>query len=98
MKLFGRSLFVGLLCTTAVLFLPAAGVRPQAGALPIAQHLLKLDGLLRSDVANRTTGPRRVLIRTKPVDGQALRQQLESLGSAVTAQSAAGDTLYASVP
>ena len=52
MKPVTRSLLVGVLCTAAFLFFPPAGERPQAGAPLIPQHLLKLDGLLRSDVAN----------------------------------------------
>ena len=98
MKLFARSLFAGLLCTAALLFLPPAGERPQAGALPIAQHLLKLDGLLRNDVNRRSSEKRRVLIRTRPSDRQALKQQLESQGLSVLGAFDSGDTLNVIVP
>jgi hypothetical protein len=58
--------------------------------------LLKLDGLLRSDVANHQSGTRRVLIRTKSSDRLALKQQLESQGYKVIGDS--GDALTAVVP
>ena len=66
MKLVTRSLLAGVLCTAALMFLPPAGVHPQAGAPPLAQHLLKLDGLLRTDIKQHSGERRRVLIRTKP--------------------------------
>ena len=87
MKPVTRSLLVGVLCTAAFLFFPPAGERPQAGAPLIPQHLLKLDGLLRSDVANHQSGTRRVLVRTKSSDRLALKQQLESLGYKVIGDS-----------
>lgn len=98
MKTFTRSLLVGALCTAALMFLPPADQRPQAGALPlIPQHLLKLDGLLRSDVASHKSGTRRVLIRSKSSDRLALKQQLESQGYSVISQ-LDGETLTVVVP
>jgi hypothetical protein len=96
MKLLTRSLLVGVLCTAAFMFLPPARQRAQAGAPLIPQHLLKLDGLLRSDVANQQNGTRRVLVRTKSSDRSALKQQLESQGYKVIGDT--GDALTAIVP
>src|SRR6187431_2166844 len=93
MKAVTRSLLVGVLCTAAFMFLPPAGDRAQAGAPQIPQHLLKLDGLLRLDVAKHTDGKRRVLIRVSPAERQALQQLLESQGHDVVGQSESGDTL-----
>jgi subtilisin family serine protease len=98
MKFLTRSLCVGVLCTAALMFLPPAGVHPQAGALPIAQHLLKLDGLLRTDIQQHAGEKRRVLIRTKPSDRLALKQQLESQGHSVLGVLDSGDTLSVVVP
>jgi serine protease AprX len=73
------------------------GVRPQARGLDVAQHLKKLDGLLRSEVDQRATGQRRVLIRVKPADRAALRQWLQAKGHTVLGD-LDGDTLNVVVP
>src|SRR4029453_10171488 len=96
MKLFTRSLFVGVLCTTALLFSPAADVRPHAQVPAATQHLLKLDGLLRADVQRNGGGSeQRVLIRIKNGNGdrEAVRRQLESLGVPAVDEFESGDIL-----
>src|SRR5688572_12182494 len=101
MKLFTRSLLVGALCTTAILFSPAADIRPHAQAPPATQHLLKLDGLLRADVQRNGGGSeQRVLIRIKNGNGdkEVVRKQLESLGVPAVDEFDSGDTLSLTVP
>ena len=69
-----------------------------AQGLKVAQHLKKLDGLLRVDVDQQAGGARRVLIRTTAADKDALRQLLTSQGNLVLADLGEGDTLNVVVP
>jgi serine protease AprX len=63
---------------TALALLVIADHRPQAQGLKVAQHLTKLDGLLRVDVDQQAGGARRVLIRTS--DKAALKRLLAAQG------------------
>ena len=67
-----------------------------AQGLKVAQHLNKLDGLLRSDVDQQAGGPRRVLIRT--TDKDALKQLLASQGHQLLPDLDESDTLSVVVP
>jgi hypothetical protein len=69
---------------------------PQAGALPIAKHLLKLDGLLRSDVRITRTGHGGCSF-ARAERSSACKQQLESLGYQVLGR-LDGEHLTAVVP
>jgi serine protease AprX len=64
--------------TTALALLVIADPRPHAQGLNVAQHLKKLDGLLRVDVDQQAGGARRVLIRTS--DKAALKRLLAAQG------------------
>jgi serine protease AprX len=90
-----RNLFGGVLA--AVLALLVVGdQRPHAQGLNSAQHLKKLDGLLRVDVDQRAGGARRVLIRTTAQNRDAVKQLLASKGQLLAELD--GETLTALVP
>ena len=91
-----RTLLGGVLATTLAL-LVVADNRTHAQGLKVAQHLKKLDGLLRVDVDQRAGGTRRVLIRTTAENREALKQLLAAQGHDVLAE-LDGDTLTAVVP
>jgi len=63
-----RSKWVRGALATALALLVVADNRTQAQGLKVAQHLKKLDGLLRLDVDQQAGGARRVLIRTTAAD------------------------------
>jgi serine protease AprX len=81
---------------TALALLVIADHRPQAQGLQVAQHLKKLDGLLRVDVDQRAGGARRILIRTS--DKEALKRLLASQGHQLLPDLEGADTLNAVVP
>ena len=83
---------------TALALLVVADNRTHAQGLKVAQHLKKLDGLLRSDVDQQAGGARRVLIRTTAADKDALRQLLAAQGHQVLADLDGDDTLNVVVP
>jgi serine protease AprX len=76
--------------------LVVADHRTHAQSVNVAQHLEKLDGLLRVDVDRRAGGARRVLIRTTAENREALKQRLASRGQLLG--ELGGDTLTAVVP
>ena len=83
---------------TALTLLVVLDNPSHAQGLKVAQHLKKLDGLLRVDVDQQAGGARRVLIRTTAADKDALRQLLASQGNQVLADLDEGDTLNVVVP
>ncbi|HET9267714.1 MAG TPA: S8 family serine peptidase [Vicinamibacterales bacterium] len=83
---------------TALTLLVVLDNPSHAQGLKVAQHLKKLDGLLRVDVDQQAGGARRVLIRTTAADKDALRQLLASQGHLVLADVGEGDTLNVVVP
>src|SRR5690348_569938 len=92
-----RTLLRGVLAT-ALALLVVLDNPSHAQGLKVAQHLKKLDGLLRVDVDQQAGGARRVLIRTTAADKDALRQLLASQGNQVLANLGEGDTLNVVVP
>jgi serine protease AprX len=89
-----RTLLGGVLAAAIALLVVAD--RSQAQGLKVAQHLKKLDGLLRSDVDRQAGGARRVLIRT--TDKEALKQLLASQGVELLPDLDENDTLNVVVP
>src|SRR5690242_20570416 len=89
-----RTLLGGVLAAAIALLVVAD--RSQAQGLKVAQHLKKLDGLLRSDVDQHAGGARRVLIRT--TDKEALKQLLASQGVELLLDLDENDTLNVVVP
>jgi len=83
---------------TALALLVVADHRTHAQGLRVAQHLKKLDGLLRLDVDQQAGGARRVLIRTTAADKEALRQLLASQGNAILPDLDGDNTLNVVVP
>src|SRR5688572_1175372 len=81
---------------TALALLVVADNRTHAQGLKVAQHLKKLDGLLRVDVDQQAGGARRVLIRTTAENREAVRQLLAAQGQVLSELD--GDTLTAVVP
>ena len=69
---------------TALALLVVADNRTHAQGLRVAQHLKKLDGLLRLDVDQQAGGARRVLIRTTAADKETLRQLLPSVAESLS--------------
>src|SRR6185503_9735957 len=92
-----RTLLRGVLATAFAL-LVVADHRTHAQGLRVAQHLKKLDGLLRLDVDQQAGGARRVLIRTTAADKEALRQLLASQGNAILPDLDGDNTLNVVVP
>src|SRR5687768_2850224 len=90
-----RTVFGGVLATVLAL-LVVADNRPHAQGLKVAQHLKKLDGLLRVDVDQQAGGARRVLIRTTAENREAVKQLLAAKGEVLSELD--GDTLTAVVP
>ena len=97
LRLHGSRWVRGVLAT-ALALLVVADNRTHAQGLKVAQHLKKLDGLLRSDVDQQAGGARRVLIRTTAADKDALRQLLAAQGHQVLADLDGDDTLNVVVP
>ena len=83
---------------TALALLVVADNRTHAQGLRVAQHLKKLDGLLRLDVDQQAGGARRVLIRTTAADKETLRQLLAAQGNQILPDLDADDTLSVVVP
>jgi serine protease AprX len=81
---------------TALALLVVADNRTHAQGLKVAQHLNKLDGLLRVDVDQQAGGARRVLIRTTAENREAVKQLLAAQGQVLGELD--GDTLTAVVP
>ena len=99
MKLrFHRSTWVRGVLATALALLVVADNRTHAQGLKVAQHLQKLDGLLRVDVEERAGGARRVLIRTTAADKESLRRLLAAQGNQVLDGLDGDDTLNVVVP
>src|SRR6185436_5419185 len=84
--------------STALALLVVADNRTHAQGLKVAQHLKKLDGLLRLDVDQQAGGARRVLIRTTAADKEALKSLLAAQGNEILTDLAADDTLNVVVP
>ena len=78
-----RSRWVRGVLATALALLVVADNRTHAQSLQVAQHLKKLDGLLRLDVDQQAGGARRVLIRTTAADKEALKQLLAAQGNEI---------------
>ena len=98
MKLrFRRPGWVRAVSATALALLAVADNRTHAQGFNAAQHLKKLDGLLRLDVDQRAGGARRVLIRTTAANRDAVRELLAAQGHGVMAE-LDGGTLTAVVP
>jgi serine protease AprX len=93
-----RSKWVRGALATALALLVVADNRTQAQGLKVAQHLKKLDGLLRVDVDQQAGGARRVLIRTTAADKESLRRLLAAQGNQILADVDADDTLSVVVP
>jgi serine protease AprX len=91
-----RSKWVHGVLATALTLLVVADNRTHAQGLKVAQHLQKLDGLLRLDVDQQAGGARRVLIRT--TDKEALKQLLASQGHELLTDLEGDDTLSVVVP
>src|ERR1044072_2499925 len=83
---------------TALTLLVVLDNPSHAQGLKVAQHLKKLDGLLRVDVDQQAGGARRGLIRATAADKDALRQLLASQGNLVLPDVGEGDTLNVVVP
>jgi serine protease AprX len=82
----------------ALTLLVVADNRTHAQGLKVAQHLKKLDGLLRLDVDQQAGGARRVLIRTTAADKETLRRLLAAQGNEILPDLDADDTLSVIVP
>jgi len=93
-----RSRWVRGVLATALALLVVADNRTHAQGLKVAQHLKKLDGLLRLDVDQQAGGARRVLIRTTAADKEALKSLLAAQGNQILPDLAADDTLSVVVP
>jgi serine protease AprX len=85
-----------LVCLLAVI--ASADTRTQARGFDVPQHLKKLDGLLRTDVDQRATGARRVLIRTTAADREAVRRLLQAQGNQILPDLTDDRTLNVVVP
>jgi len=96
LRLHGSRVSRGVLAT-ALALLVVLDNRTHAQGLNVAQHLKKLDGLLREDVDQHAGGARRVLIRTTAENRDAVRQLLAAQGNAVL-EDLGSDTLTAVVP
>jgi len=93
-----RSRWVRGVLATALALLMVADHRTHAQGLQVAQHLKKLDGLLRLDVDQQAGGARRVLIRTTAADKEALRGLLAAQGNEILPDLDGDDTLNVVVP
>ena len=93
-----RSRWVRGVLATALALLMVADHRTHAQGLQVAQHLKKLDGLLRLDVDQQAGGVRRVLIRTTAADKEALRGLLAAQGNEILPDLDGDDTLNVVVP
>jgi serine protease AprX len=96
LRLHGSRWVRGVLAT-ALTLLVVADNRTHAQGLNVAQHLKKLDGLLRSDVDQHAGGARRVLIRTTAENRETVRRLLAAQGHNVLVD-LDDDTLTAVVP